>query len=432
MTLVCCGPNHGKTDIIHSVETLPDGVAIQGKNGKEQLLFDDLLGLVEYDDSIEITLCPKAKSRRRVVTYSYRQSPQCDEIQSFLRVHLPKRRHFLILINPVSGKGNAKSLWEKTAKPLFDVAGCTYEVIVTSKPREGIEIGESHPLATAQVTVDAIIVVSGDGLVWETLQGLRKRNSNIPIIQFPGGSGNGLMASVHYDAQESFCAVTAVRLAIRGKSKPLDLFTVDYWDANELATVTCYLSVTCGIVADLDSESEVFRFLGAARFTLVGIWRAFALRAYTGEVYYRAPECTTSLPPLSEEIPSDFVRVDMPHFAAINIVNLPLIAEGTFAHPDCSYDDGLLYLIVIVCKSRIEMIKILLGMDDGSYLKHPAVRVIPCTAFRLIPEPRSKGNLLLDGEHFPFGPVQGSILPGATRIHAFDSRRNVEEPVSSI
>lgn len=42
------------------------------------------------------------------------------------------RRHFLVLINPISGKGLAEVTFRNHVQPLFDVAEITCEVIVTS------------------------------------------------------------------------------------------------------------------------------------------------------------------------------------------------------------------------------------------------------------------------------------------------------------
>ena len=41
-------------------------------------------------------------------------------------------RHFLVLINPISGKGRAEATFTDHVQPLFDIAEITCDVIVTS------------------------------------------------------------------------------------------------------------------------------------------------------------------------------------------------------------------------------------------------------------------------------------------------------------
>lgn len=52
----------------------------------------------------------------------------------------------------------------------------------------------------------AIAVISGDGLVAEVISGLltrpdRKRALKLPILHIPGGTGNGLAASVAFQSK---------------------------------------------------------------------------------------------------------------------------------------------------------------------------------------------------------------------------------------
>ncbi|KAJ1673111.1 hypothetical protein EV182_005866, partial [Spiromyces aspiralis] len=88
-------------------------------------------------------------------------------------------------------------------------------------------------------------------------------------------TGNGLAKSIECSWPEE--ATIAV---IKGVSKPLDVMSVKYGNSY---TEFCFLSITWGIIADIDIESERFRWAGAARFDLYGLLRLLRLRRYRGK-----------------------------------------------------------------------------------------------------------------------------------------------------
>lgn len=110
-------------------------------------------------------------------------------------------------------KGKSVSTFHKKIAPLFKAAHCTTDVTckfylpriqlgvlilncdnpVTTHYKHAIEIVKSIPLDK----YDAIITVSGDGLVHEVLNGLAAHENpmqalKIPIAPIPTGSGNAL------------------------------------------------------------------------------------------------------------------------------------------------------------------------------------------------------------------------------------------------
>ena len=66
-------------------------------------------------------------------------------------------------------------------------------------------------------------------------------------------------------------------------SHPLDLISVDTPNAQQTVS---FLSVAWGIIADIDIESERYRFLGAARITIGALVRIVSLRHYRGRLSY--------------------------------------------------------------------------------------------------------------------------------------------------
>ena len=81
---------------------------------------------------------------------------------------------------------------------------------------------------------------------------------------------------------EVFDIASAAFVVIRGQPHPMDLCSIH----NKKYRMFACLSVTWGIISDIDIESERFRLLGNARFTAGAVYRILALRIYGGKVSY--------------------------------------------------------------------------------------------------------------------------------------------------
>lgn len=86
----------------------------------------------------------------------------------------------------------------------------------------------------------------------------------IPIAHVPGGSGNGLAHSCGLRD-----AATAAFSICKGVFSPMDVASVLQPPASRQYIM---LSVAYGSLANLDINTERFRWLGDLRFTLGAIW----------------------------------------------------------------------------------------------------------------------------------------------------------------
>ena len=58
-------------------------------------------------------------------------SPAMLKSESFT-VTAPRQRRFLVFVNPVSGKGTAMKVWERTTRPMLDQAAVSYKLVKTT------------------------------------------------------------------------------------------------------------------------------------------------------------------------------------------------------------------------------------------------------------------------------------------------------------
>lgn len=126
-----------------------------------------------------------------------------QEINNQLRQHfLNQQKKVLFIINPASGAGNAINVFEKKVVPVLKSSQIGYEVVVTS--RQGSAFKFLKNLDQDKLFKwSGIVVVSGDGLLFEVFNSLMSRPDwkqviKIPVGIIPGGSGNGLSFSISH------------------------------------------------------------------------------------------------------------------------------------------------------------------------------------------------------------------------------------------
>ena len=201
-----------------------------------------------------------------------------ETINGALGVTGDERRHVLVLINPFSGTKQAPQLWRTAIKPIFDLAGLTSEAVVTEYQGHARQLASQLDLGR----YDAVCSVSGDGLFWELLNGLLARPDwaeavKLPLAPLPGGSGNALAfaAGMGDPTTAAFCVA-------RGRARPFDVASV----LQERVRCTAFLQLSWGLVADVDFESERFRWMGGSRFAVSAVQRIAGLRLYRGRLSY--------------------------------------------------------------------------------------------------------------------------------------------------
>ncbi|XP_017149195.1 sphingosine kinase 2 [Drosophila miranda] len=202
-------------------------------------------------------------------------------------------KHLLILLNPKSGSGKGRELFQKQVAPLLTEAEVQYDLQITTHPHYAQEFVRTRKDLLERYS--GIVVASGDGLFYEVLNGLMERMDwrracrNLPLGIIPCGSGNGLAKSVAHHCNEPYepkPILHATLTCIAGRSTPMDVVRVELSSRDKHYVMYSFLSVGWGLIADIDIESERLRSIGAQRFTLWAIKRLISLRSYKGKVFY--------------------------------------------------------------------------------------------------------------------------------------------------
>ncbi|XP_073342092.1 sphingosine kinase 2 [Pagrus major] len=227
----------------------------------------------------------------------------------FSRSLLPRPRRLLLLVNPFSGRGQAMQWCQTHILPMIREANISYNLIQTERQNHARELIRELSLPEW----DGIIIVSGDGLLHEVINGLMERPDweqaiKTPVGILPCGSGNALAGSINHNAGYDMCLrepllLNCCFLLCRGGVKPMDVVSVTTSPppSNNNRTAAprrlfSFLSVAWGFVSDVDIESERYRGLGSARFTLGTLVRIASLRSYKGRLSYLPPSICTASP----------------------------------------------------------------------------------------------------------------------------------------
>lgn len=388
----------------------------------------------------------------------------------------PPPKKYIVYVNPFSGRGLGKGVWRES-ELMFSQAGIDITCIITTHANHAFSHIKTMPLAEL-FNHDCIVIVAGDGLVFEIVNGIMAREDGkgmdvlqkVPLAHIGAGTGNGLCKSALFECGEEYSVLNAAFVAIKGRPRPLDLSKVE--STNH--TLYSFLIFGWGLISDIDIHSEKFRWMGEMRLYSAALYFTIKKHMYRGKLSMHVPARDAALmsdvhvssfsdstscyrlPPLSEPLPimpafdietsdgkrerassrdnahsplrertsswkgaggKDFIwKIIESEFLLVWVLQTSHATSSMHSGPDVKMDDALFHIMVIENCSRCEMLQLLLAIDNGDHIHHPRVQVYKANAYRLEPSMDKLGIFTLDGESIEYGPIQATIVPGAARI----------------
>ncbi|XP_066992141.2 sphingosine kinase 1 [Anabrus simplex] len=196
-------------------------------------------------------------------------------------------RRLLVLLNPKSGPGKARQMFQQRVVPLLAEAEIAFDLFVTKHANYARDFVRTKDIFQWR----GIVVVGGDGIVFEVLNGMFERTDWQRVMQelavgvIPCGSGNGLAKSISYALQEPYdqnpVLISTLNI-IKCRRVPMDLVRVE----TKSQILFSFLSVGWGFLSDIDIESERLRAIGGQRFTVWSVARLIGLRTYRGKLWF--------------------------------------------------------------------------------------------------------------------------------------------------
>ncbi|CAN6457751.1 unnamed protein product [Victoria cruziana] len=361
---------------------------------------------------------------------------------------LARPKNLLIIVNPYGGRRSASKIFQNEVAPLLAAADVKYTLEETQHRLHAKEI--AHGLDISKY--DGIVCVSGDGTIAEVINGLLQREDwltaiKMPIGIIPAGTGNGMAKSLLDSVEEACVASNATFAVIRGHKRALDVATV----LQEETRFFSVLMLSWGIIADIDIESEKYRWMGSARVDFYSIVRMIHLRQYNGRVSFvpapgyegygnpvggqeeslsrlnslskRENRQNAYLGPMCSFEPQEWRSYDGP-FISVWLHNVPWGSETVMPAPDAKFSDGYLDMVLVRDSPKLALLETMTSLNDGSHVKSPHVLYLKVKAFYLEPGQRAnetdKGGIIdCDGEvlargkgTFKFGQQQDVMAYG--------------------
>merc|ERR1719495_126439 len=295
----------------------------------------------------------------------------------------PPRRKLLVFINPFSGTGRALKKWKVVKEVLLEAGLCVDEVVTKQR---------NHALNQIKdMSLDdysGVVIVSGDGLIHEVLNGLCARedwqriSSSFPLAMVPGGSGNAIHCSLLHQQNEDFrdeLLVSGLNIA-RG-----ELTAGDYIECRTEERSFCSMfGVAWGLIPDCDLSSETIRWAGFMRVYPWLLSRILKPSFYKGTVHYLpvhkeldSPE----MPEINQPVPDTWTSITG-EFLTVYACRQSWLDYSTPFIPRAKLSDGCIHLMIATTKSRLNIVRCLLDTTSMSQIRNSGVLIIPVSAFR--------------------------------------------------
>eukprot|EP00049_Salpingoeca_infusionum_P012223 m.221186 g.221186 ORF g.221186 m.221186 type:complete len:274 (-) comp15127_c0_seq1:454-1275(-) len=233
------------------------------------------------------------------------------------------------------------------------------------------------------------------------------------------GSGNGLAKCL-----KSTEALESALHVIKGSTTGLDILRIVQPGCDPIFS---FLSINYGFIADVDTESEVYRWAGPARLTMYGIQRMLKLRKYGVKVWYlpshtavHHPEITQKPDVPDQEAAAKFhprhgppVTHPFPHgtdptlhgwrlyegkVVAVELCNAPWLSYEHLIAPYSGLGDGHMDLIIMDEQmTSMKLAGLMLSPEDAKHVGLESVHYVKAKAVFFQPQ-EDRGVFNIDGE----------------------------------
>lgn len=291
---------------------------------------------------------------------------------------------FLVIINPTSGKGNSKDIFDKYIKSHLVDNNIDLDIYVSEKKGSIKDTISKYDFGENK----NILLIGGDGSLFEIFQGLKNYDTeSFKIYLTSTGSGNGIYTSINKPQFKNCKIITDNILKLS-----------DFEIGNKKGLFG--LGISIGIISDVDLNTEWLRFIGNTRYDLGGIYYILNTPSYKLKITF------TDENNIESEINNSFLQVF--------VFKCSHCSDTMLLNPNQKTSDDYYTLIAIPSTlTKYELIKLFINLseDYSPYYDNDKIIIKKIKKFNITPmDNNSINSLTIDGELFKFNSsIKGSI-----------------------
>lgn len=303
------------------------------------------------------------------------------------------QKEWLVIVNPNAGEGKGKNDWERISR-IFE----KYDIAIS--PEFTQRRGHATELVRNGIASGyrKIISVGGDGTLNEVVNGAFTQDhcnpAEIKLGMIPVGTGNdwGRMFGIPLVYEGSIGVIKEFRTMLH------DVGVITYHNDGRKEK-RYFINI-----AGLGFEAAVVKKTNAQKEKGRSSKAIYFINLLTSLVSYKKTDA---------EIIIDGKKINCKVFS-INVGNGRYCGGGMRQTPDALPDDGLLDITIIKGMGRLEIIRNLQILYDGTILSHP--KVDGYRANNLLINSNTILYAEADGESLGHTPVEFSIIPSGINI----------------
>jgi YegS/Rv2252/BmrU family lipid kinase len=303
------------------------------------------------------------------------------------------QNEWFTIVNPNAGNGKGKKDWDRIAS-LFAREGIPVSAITTERKGHAIDLTRE----AIEAGYRKIISVGGDGTLNEVVNGIFAQSKLSPkdvvIGLIPVGTGNdwGRMFGIPLIYEG------AVKVIKENKIMPHDIGMISYYSGTQQYSKYFINIAGLGFEAMVVMKTNKQKDKG---------------RSNQAIYFYNLLSCLISYKITKAEITIDGKTVTSRIFS-VNVGNGRYCGGGMRQTPNALPDDGFFDVTVIKDVGRLEIIRSLKLLYDGTILSHPKVDGYRCKNIRVTSETVLYTDA--DGESLGHTPAEFSIIPSGINV----------------
>ena len=293
------------------------------------------------------------------------------------------------LVNPASANGSTGRRWPELARRA-SAAGLEGDTLFSERGGHLTELARDAALGGARL----LVVVGGDGSVYEVANGLAGIDDPPEIAIVPRGTGWDFVRTFGIPRDVD----RAAQVALEGETRTIDLGRVSYraWDGSDAAGVFANVASAGMSGAIAKRANETTKALGGkasylwATFAVFSRWQAAEIELEVGDE-----------------------RRSGRMFDVV-VANGRFFGGGMQICPEAEPDDGLLDVLTIGDVTKRDLVQTMPKIYRGTHLPHPKAELLRGTTVSVASD--SPIPIQLDGEQPGTTPARFEVVPRALRV----------------